>query len=110
MAKHGNMSMGEMQELFDWIDRDKSGAIEINEFLTGFRWVTEPLSLLTLMKMHETFVREATHLQHSVTQVVESRCEEYQQIVKEPLMRVSGIARQLQRLDAEFGELLGLSQ
>ncbi|CAK9109604.1 unnamed protein product [Durusdinium trenchii] len=93
-------------ELFDWLDSDKDGCVNIDEFLRGFRWLVATIDPKGLLKLEEELAgdfhrltrRMVDHVNHCFDQLLES--------VSVPLRKISAITEQIQRLDRLITALL----
>merc|ERR1712203_1029048 len=105
LTKNTNMKVGDLEELFDWLDHDGVGTITIEQFMRGFKWVNEPLRAKSLVKMQERLMGELKRLEINVTSAVERRVDEVQKLVAAPLRKVHAITEQMQSLDVHFGDV-----
>jgi Ca2+-binding EF-hand superfamily protein len=105
LSKVGTISPQDLHDLFDWIDHDGSGSIEINEFMAGFRWATQPLGISSLAKISERFSSNSRHMGERIIKVLEERFQELQDIMEGPLLRVQAICQMLQVNDVTFQDV-----
>eukprot|EP00927_Polykrikos_kofoidii_P031842 TRINITY_DN27285_c0_g1_i2.p1 TRINITY_DN27285_c0_g1~~TRINITY_DN27285_c0_g1_i2.p1 ORF type:complete len:589 (-),score=114.37 TRINITY_DN27285_c0_g1_i2:124-1890(-) len=63
IQRNSHLRVSDMQELFEWIDYDMSGAITIDEFMKGFKWMNDPLRAKSLVKLQEKFTQDLTKME-----------------------------------------------
>uniref|UniRef100_A0A6V0FSN5 EF-hand domain-containing protein n=1 Tax=Zooxanthella nutricula TaxID=1333877 RepID=A0A6V0FSN5_9DINO len=102
MKKNSNLKMQDLQDLFHWLDHDGGGSITIDEFMTGFKWVNEPLRTKSLVKLQERIAQDLFNLHHSLREGLQSRAEYLTKLVQVPLRKVHAIAEQMQTLAVNF--------
>jgi len=105
IERNTRLKKQDLQDLFDWIDHDRSGTITIDEFMKGFTWVNEPLRAKLLVKLQERVTLLLGNLQRVVTECVEHRIAEAQRLIAAPLQKVHAITEQMQTLDVHFSGL-----
>eukprot|EP00933_Yihiella_yeosuensis_P042782 TRINITY_DN37453_c0_g1_i1.p1 TRINITY_DN37453_c0_g1~~TRINITY_DN37453_c0_g1_i1.p1 ORF type:complete len:631 (+),score=111.32 TRINITY_DN37453_c0_g1_i1:154-2046(+) len=105
ITKNSRMKVQDLKDLFEWIDHDGGGTITIDEFMTGFKWINEPLRAKSLVKLQERLAKELNNLEQSVKGVVETRAAEVQKMVAIPLRKVHAIAEQMQSLDVHLSKM-----
>ncbi|CAJ1333776.1 unnamed protein product [Effrenium voratum] len=105
ITKNTRMKVQDLMDLFDWIDHDKGGTITIDEFMTGFKWINEPLRAKSLVKLQERLAGDLKVLESTVSGIIQKRVEEVQRTVAMPLRKVHAIAEQMQSLDVQLGKI-----
>merc|ERR1719207_438310 len=88
LARYSKMELKDLYELFEWIDHDKSGTIDVQEFLEGFRWINEPLRSKCLVKVAQRVEHELHLLKNKLTKLIKTRLKEVTEILAEPLEKV----------------------
>merc|ERR1719356_2117761 len=73
IVQNTHLKVQDLQDLFEWLDHDGSGLITIDEFMTGFKWVNEPLRAKSLVKLQERLNSDLKSLETTVTDTLESR-------------------------------------
>lgn len=104
LLKYSKMEPKDLEELFEWIDHDNSGTINMQEFMDGFKWINEPLRAKSLVKVNQRLGDDIRALRKSVVDAIESKSEEVNSLLSEPLRKVHAICEQMQTLDSTFGE------
>lgn len=104
LTKYSKMQPKDLEELFEWIDHDGSGTINLQEFMEGFRWINEPLRPKSLVKLYQRLSDDIKILNKRVVETIETKFEELNQLLGEPLRKVHIICEQMQALDTTFGE------
>jgi len=105
ITKNTRMKVQDLIDLFDWLDHDKGGTITIDEFMTGFKWVNEPLRAKSLVKLQERLAGDLKLLESTVSGTIKKRVDEVQRTVAMPLRKVHAIAEQMQSLDVQLGRV-----
>lgn len=105
ITKNTRMKVQDLIDLFDWLDHDKGGTITIDEFMTGFKWVNEPLRAKSLVKLQERLAGDLKLLESTVSSTIKKRVDEVQRTVAMPLRKVHAIAEQMQSLDVQLGRV-----
>eukprot|EP00928_Gymnodinium_smaydae_P058548 TRINITY_DN4173_c2_g3_i1.p1 TRINITY_DN4173_c2_g3~~TRINITY_DN4173_c2_g3_i1.p1 ORF type:complete len:642 (+),score=143.56 TRINITY_DN4173_c2_g3_i1:78-1928(+) len=105
IQKNTNMRTQDLSELFDLIDHDESNNITIDEFMSGFKWVNEPLRQKSLVRMQQRLGAALQALESSVVTNIESKAEIVRHTVTAPLRKVYAITEQLQNLDSHLDEV-----
>lgn len=100
-----HMRPQDLQDLYDWLDRGDDGVISIDAFMSGFKWVNEPLKAKTLVKLQDRLNRDLTAMANDVTATLDKRIREVQQLVVTPLRKIHAVTEQMQSLDVQFGDL-----
>merc|ERR1712060_986423 len=67
LTKNTNMKVGDLEELFEWLDHDGVGTITIDQFMRGFKWINEPLRAKSLVKLQERLAVELKTLETNIT-------------------------------------------
>merc|ERR1719424_1404095 len=62
LVKNSNLRVQDLHDLFDWLDHDGGGTITIDEFMIGFKWVNDPLSAKSIMKLQERLVADVNNM------------------------------------------------
>jgi len=104
LMKYSKMEPKDLEELFEWIDHDGSGTINLTEFMDGFKWINEPLRAKSLVKVFQRLGDDIRSLRASVVGTIERKFEEVNCLLAEPLRKVHAICEQMQTLDSTFGE------
>merc|ERR1719356_442802 len=102
IVQNTHLKVQDLQDLFEWLDHDGSGLITIDEFMTGFKWVNEPLRAKSLVKLQERMAQDLFNLHHSLREGLQSRAEYLTKLVQVPLRKVHAIAEQMQTLAVNF--------
>jgi len=105
ITKNTRMKVQDLIDLFDWLDHDKGGTITIDEFMTGFKWINEPLRAKSLVKLQERLAGDLKLLETTVSGTIKKRVDEVQRTVAMPLRKVHAIAEQMQSLDVQLGRV-----
>jgi len=105
ITKNTHLKVQDLQDLFDWLDHDGGGTITIDEFMTGFKWVNEPLRAKSLVKLQERLATDLKELEDTLNGNVQLRTGEVQKLVTAPLRKVHAIAEQMQSLDVQFRDI-----
>merc|ERR1712232_641822 len=104
LMKYSKMEPKDLEELFEWIDHDGSGTINLTEFMDGFKWINEPLRAKSLVKVYQRFGDDARAVRRHVVDIIERKFNEVNSLLGEPLRKVHAICEQMQTLDCTFGE------
>jgi len=104
LMKYSKMEPKDLEELFEWIDHDGSGTINLEEFMEGFKWINEPLRAKSLVTVHHRLGGDAMNLRTSVIAAFERKVEEMNSLIAEPMRKVHAICEQMQTLDITFAE------
>lgn len=105
ITKNSHLKITDLSDLFDWLDHDGGGTITIDEFMSGFKWVNEPLRSKSLVKLQERLTSDLKALERTVTNTIEKRTMDLQKLVGAPLRKVHAITEQMQSLDLHFTEI-----
>jgi len=105
ITRNTHLKAQDLQDLFEWLDYDGGGTITIDEFMTGFKWVNEPLRAKSLVKLQERMTQDLKTLENGVKDTVERRVAQVQQLVTAPLRKVHAITEQMQTLDVHFTDI-----
>merc|ERR1719229_483561 len=87
ITKNTHLKVQDLQDLFDWLDHDGGGTITIDEFMTGFKWVNEPLRAKSLVKLQERLLSDIYNIERTVSSNLERRLSEVQKLVTAPLRK-----------------------
>lgn len=102
LMKYSKMEVNDLKELFEWVDHDHSGTIDLQEFMEGFKWINEQLRAKSLVKVYQRLGLDLKSIRTNVVATVETRFEEVNNLLGEPLRKVHAICEQMQSLDATF--------
>lgn len=105
IERNSHLKIQDLQDLFEWLDRDKSGCISHEEFMRGFTWINEPLRAKSLVKLQERLGQDMRGLQTNVMNALEERLGEVEDLVAAPLRKVHAITEQMQTLDLQLTNL-----
>ncbi|CAE6957991.1 SLC4A10 [Symbiodinium natans] len=105
VMEESSIDAQDLGELFEWLDGDKDGLVNIEEFLRGFRWLVATVDPKGLLKLEEELAgdfhrltrRMVLHVNHCFDQLLES--------VTVPLKKISAITEQIQRMDRLISSL-----
>lgn len=102
ITKNTHLKAQDLSDLFDWLDHDGSGMVTIDEFMTGFKWVNEPMRAKSLVKLQARLATDLKEAEDTINLNVHRRVIEVQKLVMAPLRKVHAIAEQMQSLDVQF--------
>eukprot|EP00746_Dinoflagellata_sp_MGD_P145120 gnl/MRDRNA2_/MRDRNA2_77771_c0_seq1.p1 gnl/MRDRNA2_/MRDRNA2_77771_c0~~gnl/MRDRNA2_/MRDRNA2_77771_c0_seq1.p1 ORF type:complete len:620 (+),score=129.78 gnl/MRDRNA2_/MRDRNA2_77771_c0_seq1:111-1970(+) len=105
VTKQSHIRVQDLLDLFEWIDRDSSGTITIDEFMTGIKWLNEPLGAKSLIKLQESLAGDLRELEKEMDVAVDRVFVEIGKVVSQPLRKVHAITVQMQNLDLGFRDL-----
>merc|ERR1711975_183136 len=88
LTKYSKMQPKDLEELFEWIDHDGSGTINLQEFMEGFRWINEPLRPKSLVKLYQRLSDDIKVLRQRVISTIEGKFSELSDLLGEPLRKV----------------------
>jgi len=106
LGKFSKIDVNDLEELFSWIDHDGSGSINQEEFLEGFKWISEPLRAKSLVRLFQRLVDDVRLIKRNVIKRIEDKAEEVNNLMGEPLRKVHAICELMQSLDTNFGQVL----
>lgn len=105
---HGNVNAQDLQDLFDWLDSDKNGAITIKEFVEGFRWLNEEVTPKSFVKLQEKLSSDLRLVEDKIVTHIHDRFDRLLSTLRQPLRKINAVTTQVQRLDATCSEMSNL--
>jgi len=106
VMEESNLDAQDFGELFDWLDSDKDGCVNIDEFLRGFRWLVATVDPKGLLKLEEELSGDFHRLTKRMVDHVNHCFDQFLESVYVPLRKISAITEQIQRLDRLITTLL----
>jgi len=82
-------------ELFAWLDYDKNGEVTLDEFVNGFRWIHEPVTGKSLVKLEQHVI---CHLRQSEQRIQEKLDKEFTELFKK-LRKMNALVEQVQKVE-----------
>merc|ERR1719160_64412 len=76
LMKNSNLRVQDLHDLFDWLDHDGGGTITIDEFMNGFKWVNDPLSAKSIVKLQERLISDMLFLKHDTLDLIDQGSQE----------------------------------
>jgi len=110
LEKNTRITTQDLQDLFDWLDHDLNGSINMAEFMDGFKWINENLRAKSLVKLFERFHTEMERFYNNLTDAISLKAQQVSTLLMEPLRKVNAIALQMQGLDVNFADLVRMAQ
>lgn len=105
LVRNSRLKAQDLRDLFEWLDYDASGTITIDEFMTGFKWVNEPLRAKSLVRLQEWIGKDLRMMEACLRELVQTKVNAVNQIIATPLRKVQAITEQMQGLDAQVSEI-----
>lgn len=105
LMAHANVNAQDLVDLFEWLDSDKDGRISVREFVDGFRWLNEPVTPKSLVKLQEKLSSDLRITEHRLVSFINERFDALIVNVRQPLRKISAVTTQVQRLDATCSEI-----
>lgn len=99
LMKNSNLRVQDLHDLFDWLDHDGGGTITIDEFMNGFKWVNDPLSAKSIVKLQERLVADVNTMRDDTMQKTQERFNQVIDICSHPIKKVHAISEQMDNLD-----------
>lgn len=99
LIKNSNLRVQDLHDLFDWLDHDGGGTITIDEFMVGFKWVNDPLSAKSIVKLQERLISDMLFLKHDTLDLIDQGSQEVMELITHPIRKVHAIADQMDTLD-----------
>lgn len=99
LVKNSNLRAPDLIDLFDWLDHDGGGTITIDEFMTGFKWINDPLTAKSIMKLQERIVSIVNGTRDDTDDKIEKHFVEVMEMCSHPIKKVHGISEQMENLD-----------
>jgi len=99
LGKNTNIRVHDLLDLFAWIDQDKSGTIAVDEFMMGFKWINEPLSAKSLVKLHDRLMQEFKNLETNIDNAMGG--QNYSALnssTTQPLRKIHAVSEQIDNL------------
>jgi len=111
ISKNSNMKVQDLYDLFDWLDHDGGGTITIDEFMVGFKWVNDPLSAKSIVKLQERLISDVNQMKDCSIDEINKRFDQVMEISSHPIKKVHAISEQMDNLDDMCTNLkLGLKE
>jgi len=98
------VSPQDLGELFSWLDRDKDGTVDIDEFIQGFRCLNDQLNPKNMLQLKESTSREVLRLEHRLVDFANDRFDSLLATASKPLRKVGVITAQMEHLLATLGQ------
>lgn len=105
LNRNTNVRVVDLQELFTTLDYDRVGEVKIEEFMSGFKWVNDPLRAKSLVKLQERLSGDLKKLQKEINKAIDHRFKDLGTAVWQPLRKVHAIIEQMQNLDVGCRQL-----
>merc|ERR1719235_159273 len=111
LMRNSNLRVQDLHDLFDWLDHDGGGTITIDEFMNGFKWVNDPLSAKSIIKLQERLISDVNQMRDTSTELTHARFTQVMDICSHPIRKVHAISEQMETLDDMCSNLkLGLKE
>ncbi|CAE7680124.1 SLC4A9, partial [Symbiodinium necroappetens] len=105
VMEESSIDAQDLGELFEWLDGDKDGLVNIEEFLRGFRWLVATVDPKGLLKLEEELAGDFHRLTRRMVLHVNNCFDQLLESVSVPLKKISAITEQIQRMDRLIGSL-----
>jgi Ca2+-binding EF-hand superfamily protein len=100
-----NLKLQDLHDLFDWLDHDGGGTITIDEFMLGFKWVNDPLTAKSIVKLQERLTSDLNVVRDTTMELTDQRFQQVMDVVSHPIRKVHAISEQMDNLDEMCGTL-----
>eukprot|EP00427_Karlodinium_veneficum_P027567 CAMPEP_0169211874 /NCGR_PEP_ID=MMETSP1016-20121227/15986_1 /TAXON_ID=342587 /ORGANISM="Karlodinium micrum, Strain CCMP2283" /LENGTH=441 /DNA_ID=CAMNT_0009289521 /DNA_START=81 /DNA_END=1403 /DNA_ORIENTATION=- len=99
LSKNSNLKVSDLYEIFEFLDNDGGGTLTIDEFMSGFKWVNEPLSTKSIVTLQERLISALKQVKDDTQETIESRYEHTMDLVNHPMRKVHAISEQMEKLN-----------
>lgn len=90
----------ELMEVFNWLDHDGNGVVDIDEFVAGFTHLNEQVTPKSFLKFQEGASKSIRRLEKALVAMVHRRFDKLVNGVSAPLRKLSVVQDQVKYLEA----------
>jgi hypothetical protein len=93
-----NIKVGDLEDLWHWLDDDSSESISWEEFSRGFQWLNEPFKPKTLLRLQEKITKEIKNLKRRFHDLIQHTFDSIVVHVNPPMRKMHAVTEQVQLL------------
>lgn len=96
LSEHTDIKIQDLEDMWQWIDTDKSGSVTIPEFFEGFELLNEPFQQKTLLRVQERVSGEIHETIHSLEELVTESLDDCCHVIYTPMLKIHAVLEQVQ--------------
>merc|ERR1719201_741841 len=89
-----NIKVGDLEDLWHWLDDDSSESISWEEFMRGFQWLNEPFKPKTLLRLQEKITKEIKNLKRRFHDLIQHTFDSIVVHVNPPMRKMHAVTEQ----------------
>ncbi|CAJ1415889.1 unnamed protein product [Effrenium voratum] len=96
LSDNTDIKIQDLEDMWQWIDTDKSGSVTIAEFFEGFEMLNEPFRQKTLLKVQERVSGDIQESMKSLERLVVESLDDCCHAIYMPMMKIHAVLEQVQ--------------
>jgi len=96
LSDHTDIKIQDLEDMWQWIDTDKSGSVTIPEFFEGFELLNEPFQQKTLLRVQERVSGEIHETIHTLEELVVESLDDCCHAIYTPMLKIHAVLEQVQ--------------
>jgi len=96
LSDHTDINIQDLEDMWQWIDTDKSGSVTIPEFFEGFELLNEPFQQKTLLRVQERVSGEIHETIHTLEELVVESLDDCCHAIYTPMLKIHAVLEQVQ--------------